>query len=46
MHVVEWEVENQFSDYKNWALAFGTSNRTADGSYLNIGKSGNVNQGW
>lgn len=42
MHVVEWEVENQFSDYKNWALAFGTSNRTADGSYLNIGKSGNV----
>ena len=42
MHVVEWEVENQFSDYKNWALAFGTSNRAADGSYLNIGKSGNV----
>lgn len=42
MHVVQWEVENQFSDYKNWALAFGTSNRTADGSYLNIGKSGNV----
>ena len=42
MHVVEWELENQFSDYKNWALAFGTSNRNASGEYKNIGTSGNV----
>lgn len=42
MHVVEWEAETQFADYKNWALAFGRSNRNADGEYKNIGKSGNV----
>lgn len=42
MHVVEWEAEAQFADYKNWALAFGRSNRNANGEYKNIGKSGNV----
>ena len=42
MHVVEWEVEAQFADYKNYALAFGRSNRNANGEYKNIGKSGNV----
>ena len=42
MHYVDWELENQFDDYKNHALAFGTSNRNANGEYLNIGKSGNV----
>ena len=42
MHVVEWEAEMQFADYKNWVLAFGRSNRNANGEYLNIGKSGNV----
>ena len=42
MHVVEWELENQFADYKNWALAFGRSNRNQNGEYKNIGTSGNV----
>lgn len=42
MHYVEWEVEQQFSDYKNNALAFGTSNRNANGEYMNFGKSGNA----
>lgn len=40
MHYVEWELEQQFSDYKNNALAFGRSNRNANGEYMNIGKSG------
>lgn len=40
MHYVDYEVEQQFSDYKNMALAFGRSNRNANGEYLNIGKSG------
>ena len=42
MHVVDYEVEVQFSDYKNHALAFGRSNRNSNGEYLNFGKSGNV----
>lgn len=42
MHNVEWEVEQQFSEYKNNAIAFGRSNRNANGEYMNIGKSGNV----
>lgn len=42
MHYVDWEVEKQFSDYKNNALAFGRSNRNSNGEYTNIGKSGNV----
>ena len=42
MHAVEWEVECQFSEYKNNALMFGRSNRNANGEYMNLGKSGNV----
>lgn len=42
MHNVDWEVECQFSDYKNHALMFGRSNRTENGEYLNIGVSGGV----
>lgn len=42
MHYVDYQVECQFSEYKNNALAFGRSNRTANGEYLNVGKSGNV----
>lgn len=40
MHYVDYEVEQQFSDYKNNALAFGRSNRNANGEYMNVGKSG------
>ncbi len=39
---VDWELELQFSEYKNNVLAFGTSNRNANGEYMNFGKSGNV----
>ena len=42
MHNVDYQVECQFSEYKNMALAFGRSNRNANGEYLNTGKSGNV----
>ncbi len=42
MHYVDYEVETQFSEYKNNALAFGRSNRNNNGEYKNIGKSGNV----
>jgi len=42
MHYVDFELEQQFSDYKNNVLAFGRSNRNANGEYLNVGKSGGV----
>ena len=42
MHYVDYELECQFADYKNNALAFGRSNRNSNGEYTNIGKSGNV----
>lgn len=42
MHVVDWELETQFSEAKNNVLAFGRSNRNANGEYMNFGKSGNV----
>lgn len=42
MHVVDWEVEKQFSEYKNNALAFGRSNRNNNGEYMNFGKSGSA----
>lgn len=42
MHYVDYEGETQFADYKNNAIAWGRSNRNANGEYLNIGKSGNV----
>lgn len=41
-HNVDWEVEQQFSEYKNNVLAFGTSNRNSNGEYMNFGKSGGV----
>lgn len=42
MHNVDWEVEQQFSEAKNNVMAFGTSNRNANGEYMNFGKSGSV----
>jgi len=42
MHYVDWEVEQQFADYKNMAVAWGRSNRNRNGEYMNIGKSGNA----
>lgn len=42
MHYVDWELELQFSEYKNNVEAFGTSNRNSNGEYMNFGKSGNV----
>lgn len=44
MHKVDYELEKQFSEYKTNLLAFGTSNRNANGEYMNIGKSGYVLQ--
>lgn len=40
MHWADWEVEQQFSEYKNNAMVFGRSNRNKNGEYMNIGKSG------
>lgn len=42
MHHVDWVLEQQWQDYKNMAIAWGTSNRNNNGEYLNIGKSGEV----
>ena len=42
MHLVDYKVEEQFSEYKNNALVFGRSNRNQNGEYTNIGKSGGV----
>ena len=42
MHVVEYQLECQWDDYKNNILMFGRSNRNANGEYLNMGLSGNV----
>lgn len=42
MHYVDWELTREWNGYKNRALAFGRSNRNANGEYLNFGKSGNV----
>lgn len=42
IHHVDWTLEQQWQDYKNIALAWGTSNRNSNGEYLNIGKSGEV----
>lgn len=39
---VEWQFEQEWSDEKNSALMFSSSNRTQNGEYLNIGKSGEV----
>lgn len=42
MNEVEWQFEQEWNSAKNKVLAFGKSNRTANGEYLNIGKSGEV----
>lgn len=42
MHEVEYQFEQEWSNAKNNILAFGRSNRNANGEYLNIGKSGEV----
>lgn len=42
MHNVDYELEVQFSEYKNSIMAYGTSNRNSNGEYLNFGKSGEV----
>lgn len=42
MHEVQWQLEEQWNEYKNNVLAFGRSNRNLNGEYLNIGKSGEV----
>lgn len=39
---VEWTFEQEWSDEKNSALMFGTSNRNSNGEYHNYGKSGEV----
>jgi hypothetical protein len=44
MHVVDWELEQQFSEDKNFCILYGRSNRTQNGEYLNYGKSGNILQ--
>ena len=42
MHEVQWELEQQWNDYKNNVLAFGRSTRNMNGEYLNFDKSGEV----
>ena len=42
MHEVQWELEKQWNDYKNYILAFGRSNRNNNGEYRDLGKSGEV----
>ena len=42
MHYVDYEVELQFSEYKNNALAWGVSNRNNNGEYLQFGDSGDA----
>jgi len=37
---VDFEIEKTFRDYKNYALAWGRSNRNRNGEYTNIGVSG------
>ena len=39
---VDFEVEKTFRDYKNYALAWGRSNRNKNGEYTNIGVSGDA----
>ena len=44
MHYVEYVAEETFSIQKNTLLLYGRSNRSQNGEYANIGKSGNVIQ--
>lgn len=42
MHYVDYEFQKTWSEYKNNALAYGVSNRTANGEYVNFDASGEV----
>lgn len=42
MHYVDYEFQKTWSEYKNNALAYGVSNRTANGEYANFDASGEV----
>ena len=42
MHEEQWQLEQQWNDYKNKVLAFGRSTRNRNGEYLNFDKSGEV----
>ena len=42
MHYEEYEFEKTWSEYKNNAMAYGVSNRNANGEYLNFDASGEV----
>lgn len=42
MHYWEYEFEKTWREYKNNLYAYSTSNRNANGEYLNYGKSGEV----
>lgn len=42
MHEEQWQLEQQWNDYKNKVLAFGRSTRNKNGEYLNYDKSGEV----
>ena len=42
MHYEQWQLEQEWSQYKNNILAFGRSNRNLNGEYLNFDKSGEV----
>ena len=44
MHHVDWTIEEQFANDKNYCIIYGRSNRTSNGEYKNFGKSGNVLQ--
>lgn len=42
MHYEQWQLEQEWSQYKNNILAFGRSNHNLNGEYLNFDKSGEV----
>lgn len=42
MHYQEYEFNKTWSEYKNNALAYGVSNRNANGEYMNFDASGEV----
>lgn len=42
MHYAEWQLEQEWEDYKNKAIIFGRSNRNKYGEYLDYDKSGEV----
>ena len=42
MHYVDYEFQKTWSEYKNNALAYGRSNRDANGEYMNFDASGEV----